>query len=62
MMRWRLIRDAVLFTLAVAGLSAETTVWVLSGRPPDPTLTAAFVGLLGAPLVIRRDEKQGDQE
>lgn len=55
-MSWQEKRDRFLLRFAVLGLTTELIVWVLSSRPPDPTLTVGLFGILGAPYVLKRDE------
>lgn len=59
-MTWQRVRTTIIFGIGVVGMSSELVAWVLTARAPDPTLTVAFVGMMGLPWPLNKDEK-GDQ-
>lgn len=48
------------FIVAVVILLAMTFSAVVLGRPADPTLVAAAIGLIGVPVFLQADRKDDD--
>lgn len=57
-MTWRELRDRILLGVGLTGFTTFLVVWVLTGRTPDPSLLVASLGLIGAPSVLRLDERR----
>jgi hypothetical protein len=51
------IRDTILFVVGVAGVVYET----LAEQVDRPYLLAAFLGMVGLPVFIRKDERDDDK-
>lgn len=59
------LRDRILLGFGLGGLSTFVIVWVITSRSPPDSLLLACLGLIGAPVALRIDEKrarQGDRD
>ena len=56
-LRWRLIRDVLLFVAGLGGIAALLVHWLLSGDHPDEILAVIFTSMVGLPLALHKDEK-----
>jgi hypothetical protein len=54
--RWPLIRDVGLFAV---GMIAFVNEAILQSHP-EPSLLLIYAGLMGAPAVLRSDERKGN--
>lgn len=53
------IRDAILFVSGLSGIAYET-LWHVG--PERPTLLAVFAAMVGLPVVLRGDSKNGKEK
>lgn len=59
--RWlsKVTRDLVLFIFGLSGIAYET---MLHAGPERPTLLAVFAAMIGLPIVMRGDAKNGKEK
>lgn len=56
----KITKSEATFVVAVVILLAMTFSAVALGRPADPTLVAAAIGLIGVPVFLQADRKDDD--
>lgn len=61
MLRNRIGKEEVAFTLAVGGLTLMTIGAVFFKQSADTALVTAFVGLLGLPIFAKASKKDDDK-
>lgn len=55
-------KSEIAFMVAVVMLLSATFAAVVLGRPADPTLVAAALGIIGVPIFLSSDRKGGDDK
>lgn len=54
-MQWPIIRDIILFFSGLGGIG-----FLLATSNPDPIFLAIFAGMIGLPIPLRADRKNGN--
>lgn len=55
-------KSEITFLVGVVILLAMTFSAVVLGRPADPTLVAAAIGIIGVPIYLQADRKDDDDD
>ena len=53
---WPFLRDVILFTAGIGGVTVLTVMWVAADREPNPSLMLLFTAMMGLPVFLRKDE------